>query len=159
MTVVIIFEGLAEEQRLKEEAIEAKKQAEIVEKARIAEEKRKAEEERLRLEELARLADEQPEVEARYNQMRENGMLATKKRYRDLEPKYLACDPQPSPYDERDLTSFITQWREQVDSDLIKAANNCQIAENVIREMQNIQGEAMAMFDLGKLEWCKDYTN
>ena len=93
MTVVITFEGLAEEQRLKEEAIEAKKQAEIVEKARIAEEKRKAEEERLRLEELARLADEQPEVEARYNQMRENGMLATKKRSRDLEPKYLACDP------------------------------------------------------------------
>jgi hypothetical protein len=111
------------------------------------------------LEELARLADEQPEVESRYNQMRENGMLASKRRYRDLEPKYLACDPLPSPYDERDLTSFITQWREQVDSDLVKAANNCQIAENVIREMQNIQGEAMAMFDLGKLEWCKDYTN
>ena len=32
MTVEITFEGLAEEQRLKEEAIEAKKQAEIVEK-------------------------------------------------------------------------------------------------------------------------------
>ena len=25
--------------------------------------------------------------------------------------------------------------------------------------MQNIQGEAMAMFDMAKLEWCKDYTN
>jgi len=45
------------------------------------------------LEELARLASEQPDVESRYIQMRENGILATKKRYKDLEPKYLACDP------------------------------------------------------------------
>lgn len=51
--------------------------------------------------------------------MRDNGVQAKKARYRDLEPKYLACDPLPSPYNERDLTGFITQWREQTDPDLV----------------------------------------
>lgn len=57
----------AEEEKVKQELLDAKRAAEIAEKARIAEEKRKAEEERLRLEELARLQDEQPDVDSRYN--------------------------------------------------------------------------------------------
>lgn len=67
------------------------------------------------------------------------------------------CDPLPSPYDERDLTSFITQWRETADPDMALAIKNCQTAENIILEMQNIQGEARATYDGKKLEWCKHY--
>ena len=96
-------------------------------------------------------------MDDRYNMLRENATVAEKRRRRDLEPKYMACDPLPSPYDERDLTSFITQWRETKDKDLQSAICNCQIAENVIREMQNIEGEALAMFDLDRLEWCRSY--
>lgn len=70
----------------------------------------------------------------------------------------MACDPMPSPYDERDLTSFITQWSEGEDKTLEQAIRNCQIAENIVREMQNIAGEARAMFNGSKLDWCREYT-
>ena len=40
--------------------------------------------------------------------MKDTGLAAKKRRRKDLEPKYIACDPLPSPYDERDLTSFIS---------------------------------------------------
>ena len=33
----------------------------------------------------------------------------------------------------------------------------CQIAENVIRSMQDKLGEAQAMYDHNKLEWCNQY--
>jgi hypothetical protein len=90
--------------------------------------------------------------------MRQNAVLAVKRREKPLDPKYLACDPLPSPYDERDLTSFITKWRETEDTDMLSCISNCQVAENVIREMQNISGEARAMYDGKKLEWCRHYV-
>ena len=34
------------------------------------------------------------------------------------------------------------------------AAQMCQIAENVIRSMQDKLGEAKAMYDNSQLEWC-----
>jgi hypothetical protein len=67
--------------------------------------------------------------------MRQNGVLAEKRRYKLLDPKFLACDPLPSPYDERDLTSFITKWKETEDIDMKSCIDNCQIAEDIIREM------------------------
>lgn len=91
--------------------------------------------------------------------MRENMALAVKRRTRPLPAKYLACDPLPSPYDERDLTSFITQWRETPDTELRQAIDNCQIAENVVKEMQNLQGEALAEYDGTQLRWCQHYVD
>lgn len=81
---------------------------------------------------------EQPDVDSRDEQMRQNEALAVKRRQKPLDPKYLECDPLPSPYDERDLTSFITQWKETEDPDMLQAINSCQTAENIILEMQNI---------------------
>lgn len=47
--------------------------------------------------------------------MRQNAEFAKKARYKHLDDKYLACDPLPDPNNERDLTTFITLWREQQD--------------------------------------------
>lgn len=35
----------------------------------------------------------------------------------------------------------------------------CQMAEEVIKSMQNIKGEAQAMYDEETLNWCQGYTN
>ena len=90
--------------------------------------------------------------------MRTNAIYAAKARVRPLDDKYLACDPLPDPTNERDLTTFITLWKEDQDKNLHQAVSNAQIAENVIKEMQNICGEALAMYDEKKLTWCREYT-
>jgi hypothetical protein len=72
--------------------------------------------------------------------------------------KYKACDPLPDPYNERDMTSFMTLWAERSDKTLKEALDNCQIAEAVCQEMQNISGEAMANGDKDKLAWCNNYV-
>ena len=71
--------------------------------------------------------------------------------------KTLACDPLPDVDRETDLNTFITQWRETQDQDLKQTARVCQIAENVIRSMQDKMGEAKAMYDTTKEEWCNSY--
>ena len=67
------------------------------------------------------------------------------------------CDPLPDVEQETDLNTFITQWRETPDSDLDSAAAQCQIAENVIRSMQDKLGEAQAMYNASELEMCNEY--
>ena len=89
--------------------------------------------------------------------MRQNAIYAAKARIKPLDEKYLACDPLPDPTDEKDLSTFITLWKEDADKDLLTAVRNCQTAEDVIVEMQNIMGEALSMHDEKKLEWCRGY--
>jgi hypothetical protein len=64
----------------------------------------------------------------------------------------------PDPTNETDLTCFITLWKEESDTSLKKSVESCQVAENVINSMQNIQGEAMAMFDEKVLKWTQHYS-
>ena len=90
--------------------------------------------------------------------MVDNAKIAEQNRVQDLPDKYLDCDPLPDVYDEKDITTFITQWRETKDKTLREAIDNCQIAENVIRSLQDISGEALAMHNQPKLEWCRKYT-
>jgi len=71
------------------------------------------------------LEEEQPDVDNRYEMMRQNAALAEKRRVKDLDPKYLACSHLPSPYDERDLTSFITKWRETQFEDMESCIRYC----------------------------------
>lgn len=47
--------------------------------------------------------------------------MAAKARIKPLDDKYLACDPLPDPTNERDLTCFITLWKESEDKDLKSA--------------------------------------
>jgi hypothetical protein len=110
--------ALAEAQKKLEEELERKRQEEEAERLRIAEEKRKAEEEKRRQEELVRLNEQAPIVLERDATMNEKRQQAVKSRKRDLDDKYLACDPLPDPNDERDLTTFITLWSEQKDKTL-----------------------------------------
>jgi hypothetical protein len=56
---------------------------------------------------------------------------AVKSRYKILDDKYLACDPLPDPDNEKDLTTFITLWKEATDTDFSNAVKQSQIAENV----------------------------
>lgn len=42
---------------------------------------------------------------------------------------------------------------------LLESIKNCQTAENVINEMQNILGEALSMYDNRKLAWCQHYVD
>lgn len=43
---------------------------------------------------------------------------AVRSRRKDLDDKFLLCDPLPDPTDERDLTTFITLWSETKDKTL-----------------------------------------
>ena len=50
---------------------------------------------------------------------------AKQARTKDLEDKYLACDPLPDPDNEKDLTTFITLWKESKDKTLKEALDRC----------------------------------
>lgn len=107
--------ALAEAQRKLEEELERKRQEEEAEKRRIEEEKRRVEEEKRRQEELVRLNAQAPQVAERDAGMIEKRAAAKRGRKRDLDDKYLECDPLPDPEDEKDLTTFITLWKEAKD--------------------------------------------
>ena len=56
--------------------------------------------------------------------MIEKRALAKKSRKKDLDDKFILCDPLPDPEDEKDLTTFITLWRETEDKSLSEALQN-----------------------------------
>lgn len=72
--------GLAEEERLKMEALEKKLAEEEAERQRILAEKRRIEEEKRRAEEAKRLEEEQPLVDDRYEQMKTKPKIAARLR-------------------------------------------------------------------------------
>lgn len=80
-------------------------------------------------------------------------------RIKPLPDKYIACDPLPDCENEKDITTFITLWKETKDNSITDAVKQCQVAENVIKSMQNLQGEAQSTFDMDKLEWCGKYID
>jgi hypothetical protein len=47
--------------------------------------------------------------------------MTANSRKKDLEDKYLACDPLPDPENEKDLTTFITLWKQSKDKTLGEA--------------------------------------
>lgn len=69
------------------------------------------------------------------------------------------CDPLPDPENEKDLTTFITMWREQKDKNLQECIERSQTSEEVIRQMQNILGRALSNFNYTQSEWCYEYMN
>ena len=149
--------ALAEEQRRIEEELERKRQEEEAERRRIEEEKRRVEEEKRRQEELVRLTEQAPIVAARDASMIEKRALALKSRKKDLDDKFILCDPLPDPEDEKDLTTFITLWKESEDKTIGEALVNSQIGENVVKLLQKLLGEAYAQYDYAKIEWCQAY--
>jgi hypothetical protein len=149
--------ALAEQQRKLEEEIERKKQEEEAEKRRVEEEKRRVEEEKRRQEELVRLNAQAPQVAERDASMLEKRAAAKRGRKKDLDDKYLGCDPLPDPDNEKDLTTFITLWKEAKDKSLPACVDNCQTAENVVKAIQLILAESMAQYDYAKIEWCNHY--
>ena len=58
-----------------------------------------------------RLDEQKPLVEERDAAMIDKRKLAILSRKKDLDDKYLACDPLPDPEDESDLNTFITLWK------------------------------------------------
>jgi hypothetical protein len=83
--------------------------------------------------------------------------LAAESRIKPLDDKFLMCDPLPDPDDEKDLTTFITLWKESKDKTMKEAADNCQTAENVIRAISIQLGEALAQYNYAKIAWCHEY--
>ena len=76
--------------------------------------------------------------------MLEKRTLAKNSRVKFLDDKYLACDPLPDPENEKDLTTFITLWKESEDKTMEEAVQNCQIGENVIHAISKILTEAQS---------------
>jgi 2-iminoacetate synthase ThiH len=83
--------------------------------------------------------------------MLEKRATAKRGRKKDLEDKYLACDPLPDPEDEKDLTTFITLWKEAKDKTMSGCVDNCQTAENVVKAIQLILAESLAQYDYAKI--------
>ena len=138
-------EKAAEEQRKKiEEELERKRLEAEAEKRRIEEEKRAAEEKKRKEEEEQRLSEQAPFVQERDASMISKRKLATESRIKPLDDKFLLCDPLPDPDDEKDLTTFITLWKQSKDKTMKDAVDNCQTAENVIKSINVQLGEALA---------------
>ena len=76
--------------------------------------------------------------------MIEKRKTAKQSRVRDLDEKFLLCDPLPDPENERELTTYITLWKESKDDQISDAALNCQTSENVIKALNLQLGEALA---------------
>jgi hypothetical protein len=91
--------------------------------------------------------------------MIEKRKIAIASRKKDLNDKYLECDPLPDPSNEKDLTTFITLWREGKDKTLKEAVENCQVAENVVQAINLLLSEAMSQYDYQKIKWCEDYID
>jgi len=85
--------------------------------------------------------------------------IAIQSRKKDLDDKFLMCDPLPDPTNEKDLTTFITLWKESKDKDLKDAVENCQVAENVVQAINVILSEALSQYDYAKIKWCEDYID
>ena len=57
--------------------------------------------------------------------MLEKRAIAKKSRVKDLDDKFLMCNPLPDPENEKDLTTFITLWKESKDKSIDEAVENC----------------------------------
>lgn len=88
------------------------------------------------------------------NNQREMTANARKK---DLEDKYLACDPLPDPENEKDLTTFVALWKQSKDKTLAEALHNSQTAQDVVSSLKLMYGEAMAQQDFNRMKWCEAY--
>jgi hypothetical protein len=53
--------------------------------------------------------------------MLEKRTMAKQSRVKFLDDKFLECDPLPDPENEKDLTTFITLWRESTDKTMEEA--------------------------------------
>lgn len=73
--------------------------------------------------------------------------------------KWLACDPLPDPEEEKEITTFITLWKEKKDPSLNAAVINSQTAEDVVQAILKIKCEALSQYDYAKIEWCNQYIN
>lgn len=152
------------------EALQKKLAEEEAERQRVLAEKRRIEEEKRRAEEAKRLEEEQPMVDDRYEQMKTKPKLAARLReeqdlvsylsilLKTAQTKYTSTNPLPDPSKETDITTFMTLWKDSKDKDLKEAIERCQIAEEVLRQMQNISGEAMSMYDKKTEAWCSEYA-
>lgn len=50
-------------------------------------------------------------------------------------------------------------WKEKEDLTVAECIQNCQVAKDVVRSMQELYGEALANYVASKQEWCRQYTN
>lgn len=50
-------------------------------------------------------------------------------------------------------------WNELKDKTLEECVHHCQTSEEVIRQMQNILGNALSNYNASKVEWCNEYMN
>ena len=125
----------AEEEKRIQDEIDRKAAEAEAERKRLEEEKRAAEEKKRKEEEEKRLSEQAPFVQERDASMISKRKLAIESRIKPLDDKFLQCDPLPDPDDEKDLTTFITLWKESKDKSMKDAVDNCQTAEDVIKSI------------------------
>lgn len=85
--------------------------------------------------------------------------MAKLSREKDLPDKFIECNPLPDPSDEKDLTTFITLWRDSKDKTLNEAVNNCQVAQNVVDAIKLLLAEALAQGKGDQISWCNGYID
>lgn len=76
--------------------------------------------------------------------MKEKSLFAAKNRFAadtvsyiivvtDFQKKYTAVNPLPDPSNERDITTFITIWKDSKNADMKATLDVCQTAEDILR--------------------------
>ena len=117
---------------------------------------RRAYEEKLAAEEKLRLQEEESEIESWRIQLKGTSVLSEKKnKEKEDWSKYLSCNPKPDPNYENELTTYLSQYKEETKLDDLTIKNildGCQYTEDVyLNFLKNI----MIAFD--KIDYHRYY--
>jgi hypothetical protein len=140
--------------------MDRKRQEEDEKKRQEFERVKREQDEKFRKEEEARLAQEQIDMQPWLNSwVSEMIRIQAENHKRDDWNKYLLCDPMPDPYEEKQLTSYITLMSEKQVTDLEETLNLAQEAESIVKSMNKCYGETLEEYDTNKRTWCQAYIS
>ncbi|XP_070410538.1 dynein axonemal intermediate chain 7 isoform X2 [Nothobranchius furzeri] len=128
-----------------------KKQREEEERRQIEEEEALQAEREIKQREIERL--ELKDLERRDNELEElrylleKNQIAVTELKRDAEEnvqweRYLRCDVQPDPEDQRKVNSFITFWRDDTELKTTEVLKQCHIAVRLVEEIEDLLKKA-----------------
>jgi len=125
-----------ERKRLRLEQLELERQQQEAEEANRLAEARRMHEREMEKREEARLIEEDNQLRGirafRINQSKEERLFKTK----DQEwSRYKSCDHTTNPQDQADVNSFISNWNDVVDNDMLKLFDHIEMACKLIEQL------------------------
>ncbi|XP_072233433.1 dynein axonemal intermediate chain 7, partial [Leuresthes tenuis] len=131
-----------EERRLREEE-EAQLQAERDQQESLVRERKQKEIERLELKDQTRREDELNELR---HLLEENHTAVTTWKHDAAEEakweRYMRCDGAPDPTMQREISTYISLWRDDPEVDITQVLEQCSVALQLVEELEDLLKEA-----------------